>query len=356
MTDIDIMEIDDKVHSLVDQQKYPEALKLANENVSNEPDSDDAYFLRSYANAMWGQFDQAVSDVKRAASIEPNNAAYYNFLGLLYIDMERYEEALSEFSRALHIEPDNLEYISNLSKAKVHLGDVDSALMDVEKMYRSNTDNDVLRENLASIYSIASYKDWHYVKDDNAHFALSHEHIDNAEKFISKARALSVTDDKVLAKLDEVDNSIKISKKRKFTGGWGTLLMALYIALISIQSGEPLANFFGLSALLYYYALRTPGYVMNYYHFAGDNGIGIGDRIASLFVTDGMVFFSSSTAGAMIEQQKMKLFFGILRAVIRLLFLPITVITGLFKNYPKNHASSILAGMLIVVVIMFLAR
>ncbi len=354
MTDTDTIDLGAKIRSLIEQQKYPEALKEASKWVAVEPDSDEAYFMRGYANLMWGQLEESATDVKKAISIEPSNAKYYNALGNIYFDMGNDEAALGEFNRALHIEPDNLQYSSSLCKAKMNLGEVDDALAQVEEMYRTNTDDDTIRNNLADIYSIAATKDWHHADDDNLDYALTHEHIQNAEEYSTKARALNPVNPYVLTRLDDLDSAIKISKKRKFTGGWGTLIVALIFATLMFQKENPVLYAYGISALLYYYALRTPLYVINHLNFAGKNNLSLGDRIASIFVCDGWTFFGYGYGDAMMNMAKTNLFFGVIRAAIRLVLLPITVTTGLFNNYSKNHALSIVGGMIGTIIILML--
>lgn len=351
MTDTDIIEQDVKIRSLIEQQKYPEALKEANKWVAEEPNSDAAYFIRGFANLMWGQLEEAAVDVKKAISIEPSTAKYYNALGNIYFDMGNDEGAHGEFSRALHIEPDNLQYSSSLCKAKMNLGEIDDALVQVEGMYRTNTD-DAIRDNLADIYSIAATKDWYHLKEDNLNYALTHEHIQNAEQYSSKARALSTTNPHVLTRLDDLDSAIKISKKRKFTGGWGALIVALIFAMFMFQREDAILYAYGISALLYYYALRTPQYVLNHLNFAGKDNLSLGDRIASVFVCDGWTFYGYGYGDAMMSMAKTNLFFGVIRAAIRLVLLPITVITALFNNYSKNHAFSIVGGMIGTIIIL----
>ena len=354
MTDTEILEYEGKIRSLIEQQKFPEALKVANEWIEDEPGNDKAYYLRGYANITWGQMEEAIADVKKAISIEPGTAKYYNTLGAIYSDIGNQEAALGEYERALHIEPDNLEYKSSLCKAQMHLGQVDDAMQQVEGMFRTNQDNDAIRENLAEIYSVAAIKNWHYVPEEDSHYATTHEDILYAEQFVGKARALAVSDTGVLERLDELETSIKISKKRKFTGGWGALIVALIFAMVMFPNGTVVTYAYAFSAILFYYALRTPQYVINHMIFTGKDNLSLGDRIASIFVCDDWIFFGPTYGAAAAEKAKTELFFAAIRTAVKLALLPVTVTTALFNNYHKNHAFSIVgvvAGVIFLLVL-----
>lgn len=59
------------------------------------------------------QLQVAIEETRRALLIDPNFAAAYGLLGLIYLDMDDQREAEANFNRALRIEPDNPEFINN---------------------------------------------------------------------------------------------------------------------------------------------------------------------------------------------------------------------------------------------------
>lgn len=358
MSDSDVVnfkEIEGQIENLIEQGQHPQALKLAKELVDDQPDNPEAYFLRGMAKSYWNQLEEAAEDFKRAIEIEPGEGRYYFMLGCVYLDLDNNKGALSEFERAVHINPDNLDYITSVSRAKANLGDVEGALSDVEPLYRTHGDSEMVKNNLAEIYFEASYKNWYQNADDDGLYALEYDHVRNAQDYADKIKALPSPNEDIKSRIGLLEDNIKIATKRQFTGGWGTLLVAFIFANIMFSAGGTFGYLFCISALVYYFALRTPQYVINKQVFSGEDGKSIGDRIASIFVADGMIVFGRSTWDLYMNMLKTNLLMTVIRSAVRLLLLPITVAFALFKNYSKYHALSFLGCMAGFIVAMNLA-
>lgn len=352
MSEQDLTEIEDQINSLIEQREFPEALKLAKKYVDEQPDNAEAYYWLSCSKSSWNQNEEAVIEMKNAIAIDPSIAKYYNILGTFYLGLSRYQEALSEYERAVHIEPDNLRYITNLSKAKIYLDDVEGALNDVEALHRAHSDDESVTDNLAEIYLQVAHMKWHFSEKEQGYYATTHEHINIAEEYVDKIKSLSCSDQQINKSLMNIEKDIKAAKKRTYTGGWGTLILALWFASMMYTTGSTIGYLFCISGLLYFFALRTPQYITNKIHFSTKNNLGIADRISSLFVTDGMTFYGRGMMNVYSNMAKTAILMAIIRTVIKLALLPLTVIIAIHKNYIKPQAFIFIGGMVGFVIVM----
>lgn len=349
--DNEIAKFDHEIRKLIENGRQPEALKLANEYINKYPDSAEAYFLRSYAKLSWNQPNEAIDDLKRAISIEPCCGEYYNALGGSYLEIGDNKSACNEFERAVHVEPNNLFFKSNFIRAKANLGFIDESLAELEDLYSSNPDNEIIKNNLAEIYTEMAVKDWYYDKEEDNIFALTYDHVKKAEEYTEKAKSLSPTSENLITRLNALEESVKIANKRTFTGGWSTLIMALIFSHILFSAGGMFGYLFFICALAYFYALRTPKYVINYRVFSGNDNFSISDRFTALFVDEGWTVFGRGFSDTLMNMAMLKLILGIIRVGIRLFFLPFTVLMALFTNYNKKHAFCFIGFMIALIAV-----
>ncbi|BCG63049.1 MAG: hypothetical protein methR_P0737 [Methyloprofundus sp.] len=199
------------------------------------------------------------------------------------------------------------------------------------------------------LYISAATDDWYYSEENDSFYALSKEHIETAEKYAKKVKYFAPSKQITIDRLQKLNETIKQSKTRKFTGGWGTLIIILFFSIIMFSTGGFLM---GITCILYYFALRTPQYVSANFYFADKDDRSFGDRIASFFVTDGMVFFGPGVMGGFVGLMKANFIMSIIRLVVRVSLLPITVALGFFNNYSKKYAFIYIGSMVAFIIIM----
>jgi tetratricopeptide (TPR) repeat protein len=90
------------------QDKRSEALRISDEMVKNL-DNAAAYILRARTYATMGQTDEAVKDLDRAVSIEPDNIEVWVSRSDFYRSMGQFKNASADIKRALSLDPDNLQ-------------------------------------------------------------------------------------------------------------------------------------------------------------------------------------------------------------------------------------------------------
>jgi Flp pilus assembly protein TadD len=77
--------------------------------------------------AKLGHMEQAHDDMFIAVDLDPNNAAYYNSLGILEFQVKQYADAAESFQRALILRPRHMHARFNLGLALYQQRDFEGA-------------------------------------------------------------------------------------------------------------------------------------------------------------------------------------------------------------------------------------
>jgi len=110
-----------------------EALRLTEEVASLAPDDAWAWRYLGGAYRKQGKLDEAVAAFTRALGISPNSTVACNNLGLVYLEQDKPDEAIRAFKNALAIKPDDADSFHNLALAYHQKGDHASAWKCVHK-------------------------------------------------------------------------------------------------------------------------------------------------------------------------------------------------------------------------------
>lgn len=89
--------------------KFAEAVQAAENTVTANPFSSDAWAIRAMALDWNGQYGEAISSALRALELDPNNARAMAFLAEAYLDNQNTDLARSTADRALEMNPDSFE-------------------------------------------------------------------------------------------------------------------------------------------------------------------------------------------------------------------------------------------------------
>ena len=85
-----------------------------------------------------GDFDRAVSEIKRSIDLDPLSAIMHNSLGWTYGLMRRFPEAFAEFGKARELDPDGFYIPVTEGEVFEFNGQFDQAQKDYEKAYEQN--------------------------------------------------------------------------------------------------------------------------------------------------------------------------------------------------------------------------
>src|SRR5262249_15723378 len=104
-------------------------------------------FYASQLMTGYRDYPRALALLKEATRLKPDNAGYWNDLGVCYGRMEAFEKAIEPTSRAIQLEPKEAVYWSNRGFAKAELGRWKEAAADYARAVQlqpGNTSNRIL--------------------------------------------------------------------------------------------------------------------------------------------------------------------------------------------------------------------
>lgn len=107
-----------------------------------------------------GDFDAAISRVKKALDLDPNSGFVHHVLGELYADRRMYDEARVELRRALQLSPETAHFIAALAFVEARSGRRDAALDGLRALNALAGKKYVSRHEFALVYANGSRRDW----------------------------------------------------------------------------------------------------------------------------------------------------------------------------------------------------
>ncbi len=107
-------------------------------------DDENAIFYRNrgISHRQLENLDQAAKDLRKAASLEPDNDDLFNELALVYYRAGGFREAVKQFSEAIRLDDGNPFYWFNRGDAHYQMGDNDNAVSDLTQSLALNEDAD----------------------------------------------------------------------------------------------------------------------------------------------------------------------------------------------------------------------
>ncbi len=105
-----------------------EAIKLWASLSQKLPANPKVWVMLGTNQIRLGETAEAISSLKQAASLKPDQADIWRMLGGVFAETWQFDQALSCLERALNLEPDNDDCISLLGWVKNEMGDVSGSL------------------------------------------------------------------------------------------------------------------------------------------------------------------------------------------------------------------------------------
>lgn len=125
-------------------KRFSEAMKSYNEALKTLPDNSDLLYARALMAERVNRVDILVKDLKTILKTEPNNAHALNALGYTLADRTgKYKEALSYIKRALKLLPDDAAIIDSMGWIQYRLGNNTEALKYLTRAYDLNDDAEI---------------------------------------------------------------------------------------------------------------------------------------------------------------------------------------------------------------------
>ncbi|MDZ7283938.1 tetratricopeptide repeat protein [Sphingomonas sanguinis] len=222
---------------LLDQQRFPDALKAFDQALSLDPKNVWALANRGLTHVWLRQEDAAAKDLDAAQAIDPRNAVVFRARGLLAQQKDAPADAVAAYSKALDTEPGDMFSVNRRAQAYYAMNEDAAALADARAVTAAQprwVDPYVLRANIlrrqgktadvvaeAEALSAANPGDaYAQVAAANIYIAIG-KRADamkaydraiavGAEPFIYLNRALRRTKDDVAGKRADLDNALRL--------------------------------------------------------------------------------------------------------------------------------------------------
>ncbi len=174
-----------QLRRLIDNDQLPEAIKLGNEWLRDEPENPLPYLLTGKARFLWKEFDDAERLLKMAISIDSSLAEAYYLLGEKARLDQDYAEAIRHMERAVRLEPDDYVYQFALAKSTACTGKLQESVAVMERIFSEHQDDPWMHNNLAEEYVELAYLEWEPT-EDGMFFPITAGHIETAEQYFKK--------------------------------------------------------------------------------------------------------------------------------------------------------------------------
>ncbi|MBF0532222.1 MAG: tetratricopeptide repeat protein [Candidatus Omnitrophica bacterium] len=110
------------------------------------------YLNQGKAHIEGGRYDQAISVLNYALSINPVSAPIYLQRGIAYLKKNQYDQAIENFDKAIHYKSDDPQVYLRRGEAYFLKGDFDSAILDYTKVTQLVPDQGEAYIKLISTY------------------------------------------------------------------------------------------------------------------------------------------------------------------------------------------------------------
>ena len=137
------------------ENKMPEFAVRSFQTAASYKNFSDAGFYMDFALAYGNAGDpvNAVANLEKALSIDPNSAEAYSNLGLYYTDLKEFEKAIQALQKAIDIKPDYAKAHYNLGLAYAMSGQYQMAIEPFKDATRINPEYTDAYNNLGNTYS-----------------------------------------------------------------------------------------------------------------------------------------------------------------------------------------------------------
>ena len=127
------------VHLLVEQQKYDEAVAENGKNNAGQPVTVDDLKLRADIEISQNKLDEAITTLRQAIALAPNDAQLHGGLGRSYLQKRQFADAEGELKSALRLDRNNLDYWKDLSSTYYLAGNCQATLGTLDVIDKAET-------------------------------------------------------------------------------------------------------------------------------------------------------------------------------------------------------------------------
>lgn len=92
---------------LIQKKEYEAAYKTLQENAVDNAENSTTSYILAKSSRLGGRRTQGLKHIKKALSLNPEEAAYWNEAGNIYSDLGRVDAALDSYQKAIELNPGN---------------------------------------------------------------------------------------------------------------------------------------------------------------------------------------------------------------------------------------------------------
>jgi Flp pilus assembly protein TadD len=127
------------IHILVEQQQYDAAQAEIDKNSPGQTPSIDALRLKAEIAIGQKKYDEAITALKQAVAMAPNDAQFHGWLGRVYLQVRDFPNAEKELKTALSLDRNNIVYWKDLSSTFYLAGNWQGALAALDVIAKVET-------------------------------------------------------------------------------------------------------------------------------------------------------------------------------------------------------------------------
>ena len=139
----------------VQSKQYDKALEQLNQIIESSPDDPVVYKVRSRVYLLKGDVLSALEDLNEADRLLPDDVSVLVMRGQVYRMTGQVAKARQDVDRALSIDGQNAEALLLRSSVSSDMEDYDQAIADLRALLQRNPQSEILRVELARVYSAA---------------------------------------------------------------------------------------------------------------------------------------------------------------------------------------------------------
>lgn len=130
-----------RAQTLIDVQKYDNALQEVRTALTASPDSGYAHYLASHCCYHLGNYRESRTEAKQSISLNPFFASAYEMMALIALRENRFPDGLKDIDKALELDSENAHFLRTRSVLLLNSSRHKEALQTAEESLRIDPNN-----------------------------------------------------------------------------------------------------------------------------------------------------------------------------------------------------------------------
>jgi len=163
---------------------------LFNKSLIQDPKNLNSLFNLAKIEIQRDNFVNAKIFVKKCLEIDNENHVFHNYLGAVYLKLNKIKQSLDEFYRSIAIEPHNYRAYANMSSAYLCIGKYKKAISCIDKAFKFNNSPEYLKRKASIFLLLRNFKEGWELYENRKHSPLTMNRYIHDEKLWDGKRSL----------------------------------------------------------------------------------------------------------------------------------------------------------------------